>query len=150
MEGEAARDCDGRRGIPPGERRRGCDAWQGTARGWGRWVWGSGWESGGWEFGSWDGRLGVDGNKKPRSSFIWRCNWTHMSADLRVCGFGYQILKSVSKYPLGLKLYPRRCPRVQIQTRIRAQRVRYPRICGYFVPVAILIYNQDIFVTSVR
>ena len=63
--------------------------------------------------------------------------WGHMSASLRVCRFGYQILKSVSKYPLGLKLYPRPCPRVQTQTQIRAQRVRYPRICGFFLPVAI-------------
>ena len=38
--------------------------------------------------------------------------WAHMSADLRVCGFEYRILKPVSKYPLGLKLYPRPCPRV--------------------------------------
>ena len=56
----------------------------------------------------------------------------------RICGSGYQILKSVSKYPLGLKLYPRLCPRVQTQTRIRTQWVRYPRICGYSIPVAIL------------
>jgi hypothetical protein len=55
----------------------------------------------------------------------------------RVCGFGYQFFKSVRKYPLGLELYPRPCPRAQIQTRIRAHRVWYPRVRGYFVPVAI-------------
>jgi len=47
-------------------------------------------------------------------------------------------LKSVSKYPSGLNSYPRPRPRVRTQTRIRAQRVRCPRICGFFLPVAIL------------
>ena len=57
----------------------------------------------------------------------------------RVCGFGYQIFKPVSKYPLGLKFYPRPCQRIQTQTRIRARRVWYPRICG-FETVAILTF----------
>ena len=34
---------------------------------------------------------------------------------------------------MGLELYPR----AQTQTRIRARRVWYPRVRGYFVPVAI-------------
>jgi len=41
------------------------------------------------------------------------------------------------KYPLGLESYPRPRPRAQTQTRIRAQRVGYLRVRGYFVSVAI-------------
>jgi hypothetical protein len=65
-----------------------------------------------------------------------------MSAGLRICGFGYQFFKPVRKYPLGLELYPRPYPRAQTRTRIRARRVWYPRVRGYFVPVAIPRDNE--------
>ena len=87
--------------------------------------------------GNWEENEKNDSN--PRNSFIYSGVRAHMSADLRVCGFGYQNFKPISRYPLGLELYPRPRPRVQTQTRIRAHRVRYPRICGFSVPVAILI-----------
>ena len=64
-----------------------------------------------------------------------------MSAGLRVFGFGYQISKPIIEYPSGLKSYPCPYPRAQNTTRIHTQRVGYPRICGYFVPVA--IFNRD-------
>ena len=66
-----------------------------------------------------------------------------MSAGLRVFGFGYQISKPIIEYPSGLKSYPCPYPRAQNTTRIRAQWVRYPRICGYFVPVAIFKLERE-------
>ena len=44
-------------------------------------------------------------------------------------------------------MYPRPYPRTQTQTRIRARRVWYPRVRGYFVPVAIPKY-RPIMTTS--
>ena len=58
--------------------------------------------------GNWEENERNDSN--PRNSFIYSVR-AHMSADLRVCGFGYQNFKPISRYPLDLELYPR--PRVQ-------------------------------------
>jgi hypothetical protein len=60
-----------------------------------------------------------------------------MSAGLAGLRVRVSFFHTVRKYPLGLELYPRPYPRAHIQTRIHAHRVWYPRVRGYFVPVAI-------------
>ena len=68
----------------------------------------------------------------------------HYYIGLRICRFGYQFFKPVCRYPLGLELNPHSYPRAQTQTRIRARRIWYPRVCGCFIPVAIFIRNAQI------
>jgi hypothetical protein len=64
--------------------------------------------------------------------------WVHVLALLTgFAGADSIFFKSVSRYPLGLGLYPCPCLRAQTQILIRAHRVWYPRVRGYFVPVAI-------------
>ena len=75
--------------------------------------------------------------------YIYKSIRVHMSAGLRVFGFGYQISKPIIEYPSGLKSYPCPYPRAQNTTRIHTQRVGYPRICGYFVPVDIFTYDIE-------
>ena len=48
------------------------------------------------------------------------------------------------KYPLGLESYPHPLSRAQTQTRIRAQRVGYPRVREYFVPIAIFTLHAEL------
>ena len=61
--------------------------------------------------------------KSNKRSFIYKGIRAHMSAGLRIFGFGYQNFKSFTRYTLGLESYPCPCPWTQTQTRIRAQQV---------------------------